>query len=161
MPLINSKSNKAIGKNIGREQDAGKPHDQAVAIAMEAQRRAKAKKMAKGGMINEKMDPEHEPQDPHAKHLMEQVMEHPEAEHIARAIMQKKMAMGGCYSEGGEVDDSLENDDLALHNEGDHDEGEEGPMLAEGGEIEEDNPIMKKKRMLSGIMSQIRHKNGV
>lgn len=168
MPLIHSKSKGAVGKNIKREQEAGKPHDQAIAIAMEVQRRAKAKKMADGGMVNEKLDPGHG--DDHAEHLMKQVMDHPQAEHIARAVMHK-MACGGMYSEGGAVDDSIEDDDMALHNEGDHDEGQEGPMLAEGGEVmaehddemEEDSDHKKemRKRMLGGIMASIKHKHAV
>jgi hypothetical protein len=40
MPLDKSGSKAAIGKNIAAEQDAGKPHDQAVAIALETDRRA-------------------------------------------------------------------------------------------------------------------------
>ena len=43
MPLIRSKSKKAIGKNIEREEAAGKPHDQAVAIALDVARKAGAK----------------------------------------------------------------------------------------------------------------------
>ena len=43
MPLIKSTSKKAVGENIRREMHAGKPHDQAIAIAMETQRRAKRK----------------------------------------------------------------------------------------------------------------------
>lgn len=43
MPLIKSKSKKAIGKNIETEQEAGKPHDQAVAIALNTARKAGAK----------------------------------------------------------------------------------------------------------------------
>lgn len=34
MPLIKSAKPKAISTNIKTEQDAGKPHDQAVAIAL-------------------------------------------------------------------------------------------------------------------------------
>ena len=40
MPLVKSPSKKAVNKNIRREMAAGKPHEQAVAIAMETQRRA-------------------------------------------------------------------------------------------------------------------------
>jgi len=40
MPLIKSKSKKAVGKNIKTEMAAGKPQKQAVAIALETQRRA-------------------------------------------------------------------------------------------------------------------------
>ena len=43
MPLIKSKSKKAIGKNIETEQNAGKPHKQAVAIALDTARRSGAK----------------------------------------------------------------------------------------------------------------------
>lgn len=40
MPLEKSKSKKAVGRNIKREVAAGKPQKQAVAIALETQRRA-------------------------------------------------------------------------------------------------------------------------
>lgn len=40
MPLIKSSSRKAVGKNISKEEAAGKPHDQAVAIALSTQREA-------------------------------------------------------------------------------------------------------------------------
>lgn len=43
MPLIHSKSKKAIGKNIEIEQKHGKPHKQAVAIALNTARDAGAK----------------------------------------------------------------------------------------------------------------------
>ena len=41
MPLVKSKSKKAVGENIRREMDAGKPQKQAVAIALNTQREAK------------------------------------------------------------------------------------------------------------------------
>lgn len=40
MPLVKSKSKKAVGTNIRREMDAGKPQKQAIAIALDVQRRA-------------------------------------------------------------------------------------------------------------------------
>jgi hypothetical protein len=40
MPLVKSASKKAVGENIKREEAAGRPHKQAVAIALETQRRA-------------------------------------------------------------------------------------------------------------------------
>jgi len=43
MPLIKSKSKEAIGKNIKAEEDVGKSHRQALAIALETARRAGAK----------------------------------------------------------------------------------------------------------------------
>jgi hypothetical protein len=50
MPLIKSRSKKAIGKNIAKEKAAGKPKKQAVAIALNTARKAGAKipKPAKG-----------------------------------------------------------------------------------------------------------------
>lgn len=44
MPLVKSASDKAVGKNIKTEMDAGKPHKQAVAIALAVQDRAKKDK---------------------------------------------------------------------------------------------------------------------
>jgi Family of unknown function (DUF6496) len=43
MPLIKSKSKKAIGENIKIEEDAGKPKKQAIAIALNTAREAGAK----------------------------------------------------------------------------------------------------------------------
>ena len=43
MPLINSKSKKAVSANIKTEMAAGKPQKQAVAIALDVARRAGAK----------------------------------------------------------------------------------------------------------------------
>lgn len=43
MPLIKSKSKKAVSENIRTEMKAGKPQRQAVAIALDVQRRAKRK----------------------------------------------------------------------------------------------------------------------
>lgn len=40
MPLIKSAGKEAVGKNIKTEMAHGKPKDQAVAIALETQRRA-------------------------------------------------------------------------------------------------------------------------
>ncbi len=42
MPLVKSASKAAIGKNIETEQAHGKPHKQAVAIALDTARRAGA-----------------------------------------------------------------------------------------------------------------------
>ena len=39
MPLINSGSSIAVGKNIGREEAAGKPKKQAIAIALNVARK--------------------------------------------------------------------------------------------------------------------------
>lgn len=44
MPLVKSKSKKAMGTNIKREMAAGKPQKQAIAIAYSVARKAKRKK---------------------------------------------------------------------------------------------------------------------
>ena len=41
MPLKKGKSRRVIGENIKREEQAGKPHKQAVAIALEKARESK------------------------------------------------------------------------------------------------------------------------
>ena len=40
MPLLKSRGKKAMSVNIRKEMDAGKPHKQAVAIAMSVKRKA-------------------------------------------------------------------------------------------------------------------------
>ncbi|MGO8916222.1 MAG: hypothetical protein ACLQJR_09970 [Stellaceae bacterium] len=47
MPLVRSAASHAVGENIGREQAAGKPPRQALAIALDTQRRA----LAQGGGV--------------------------------------------------------------------------------------------------------------
>lgn len=49
MPLIKSKSKKAIGENIKTEEGAGKPKKQAIAIALNTARKAGAKIPKKKG----------------------------------------------------------------------------------------------------------------
>jgi len=44
MPLVKSKSRKAVGENIKREEAAGRPPKQAIAIALATQRRARGVK---------------------------------------------------------------------------------------------------------------------
>lgn len=56
MPLTHSKSPKAFKHNLKAELGAGKPKDQALAIAYSVQRRGK--KMSKGGVVsNKKLHP--------------------------------------------------------------------------------------------------------
>lgn len=43
MPLVKSGSKKAIGENIKREEAAGKPKAQSIAIALDVARKAGAK----------------------------------------------------------------------------------------------------------------------
>ncbi len=52
MPLIKGKSKKALSKNIAAEMNAGKPQNQAIAIAYDVKRRSARKKMAEGGIAD-------------------------------------------------------------------------------------------------------------
>ncbi len=64
MPLIQSKSKKALSKNIATEMDAhpgASNRAQNLAIAFETQRRNKRKKMADGGSVNETAASERRP----------------------------------------------------------------------------------------------------
>lgn len=54
MPLIKSKSKKAIGENIKTEMEAGKPQKQAVAIALNTAQRAGAKIPTAGKKLKKK-----------------------------------------------------------------------------------------------------------
>ena len=47
MPLLKGKSRKAIGKNIAIEEAHGKPHDQAVAIALSVAGKSKKKHLSR------------------------------------------------------------------------------------------------------------------
>lgn len=48
MPLVKSKSKKAVSENISTEMEAGKPQKQAVAIALSVARKSGAKIPKKG-----------------------------------------------------------------------------------------------------------------
>ena len=53
MPLVKSASKKAVSENIRREVKSGRPQKQAVAIALDVQRRAKAGKYRAGKTLVE------------------------------------------------------------------------------------------------------------
>lgn len=61
MPLIKSKSKEAFQQNLKAEIGAGKPMKQSLAIAYSTKRAAGKKKYAKGGEVNEDLDPMYEP----------------------------------------------------------------------------------------------------
>lgn len=70
MPLIHSKSKKAMSRNIETEMHHGKPQKQAIAIAYDIKRKAGKKKMADGGMINAKNEKRPMPSDLHDDRIM-------------------------------------------------------------------------------------------
>lgn len=57
MPLMQSKSKKALSKNIETEMNSGKPQNQAIAIAYDIKRKnSRKKKMAEGGILKKIQD---------------------------------------------------------------------------------------------------------
>ena len=54
MPLKKSSSKEAFGQNVGAELAAGKPKKQALAIAFDTQRRARAQGKKRGGVVGKK-----------------------------------------------------------------------------------------------------------
>lgn len=169
MPLMSGKSKQAFSHNVGAEMDSGKPQNQALAIAYAVKRK---NKKAMGGMVNEKLDPMHEPADvqgpPPQGEMSDASHEHlhkmgkEEAMSMAHAIMQKHCAGGEMgYSDGGEVeeDDFADSEDdmfapdaqLGVHNMA------SGGMMDMASDSESmEDPEMKKKKMMSSIMSKVR-----
>lgn len=134
MPLMNGKSPKAFSKNVSTEMNAGKPQNQALAIAYSMKRKAAAKKMAEGGVAS------HE----HSETCMSEG--------------------GSCYAMGGEVEneklhpemevsapEGMLEDEEVMEDEGD-DESEDARHYADGGMIAEIMKERKMKRMASGGM---------
>lgn len=111
MPLKIGYSNKTKSENIAQEIRAGKPRDQAAAIAYHIARKARAKKMAQGGEV----EPMEIPVDEELKKRMEKELYDKAAELRGD---KKKMAQGGmCYAEGGVIDGDLS--DLEPDTDGD------------------------------------------
>lgn len=155
MPLMQGKSKAAFGHNVGAEMNAGKPQNQALAIAYSVKRK-NAKKMNEGGMVeNEKLHPDHEPY----------------AEGIVQKFFSDKMG----YSDGGisEPDDASEDmemmsesgDDFLTHENDNTDELAMNRMLEGMNESEDGSDIMmgemeekdmKKKKILQSIMDSLR-----
>lgn len=94
---MKSKSKKAFSDNVATEMDSGKPQKQALAIAYSVKRRAPKKKMAQGGKVSTKED------ETNANDMSDEAAKD-------RASESPKMAKGGMYAEGGEVDISAANE---------------------------------------------------
>lgn len=164
---MQGKSKKAFSKNVAAEMDAGKPQSQSLAIAY-AIKRKNAKKMAHGGMVNEKLDPMHEPSDvmgtPPQGDMSDAVM-------LARAVMDKHMAMGGMYptendphyASGGMIEDGSDVMEATSQTGDDFLSDETDTELAKQGmlpdlEHEVDGTVAdqeKRKARLSAIMNRI------
>lgn len=128
MPLTQGKSKKAFKHNIEAEMHAGKPQDQALAIAYNVKRKNKAK----GGMV---MD---DARDMRMSRLKEDLFGH------GGEVSGPEHGMAE-----GEMEDMDKDNELFLSAEGDGEMGD----LAEGGEVV---PMdVKRKNRLRGILSEI------
>lgn len=107
MPLLKSKSKEAVGKNIKAEEAAGKPHKQALAIALSVQRAAKKKKkMAEGGEVESPKTQKMEFSDREADHIT--IYDHKDKDEQEGMDAIKKEN----YADGGMVDlDELSEED--------------------------------------------------
>lgn len=129
MPLIHSKSPKAVGSNIKAELNAGKPRAQAIAIALSTQRAAHK---AHGGMMKKMNDDD--------------------MKMLAHAVM-KKMASGGMVEgdPGTEIEDP-ENDFLS-------DEEDDSHMLSDNEDfLSDEDDGEASKPLLSSIMDRMKYK---
>lgn len=93
MPLIKGRSKKSFDHNVKAEMDAGKPQDQALAIAYSVKKKA-PKKMYKGGML------------PKGSQEDSSVAPAPRKPDDRRPPMDEYMA--DHFSEGGEVEEHYE-----------------------------------------------------
>lgn len=156
MPLVQGKSKQAFVENLKREHSEGKPMAQSLAIAYNIKNR-NAQKKAHGGMVNEKLHPEHEP---------EEASMHEHAKALAHHILSTDPE----YANGGMVEDHLMNDNAGMMEspEDEHSDDflsadEESPFehqdiekMAHGGEVEMqegDEPNLKE------IMAKVRMKH--
>ena len=125
MPLIKGKSKGAFSQNVSTEMHAGKPQDQALAIAYAMKK--KAKKMAHGGMIEE--------EEKETGLLPSEETDHDEEDYNDNefadgGLVDRIMAKRAHYAEGGVVADEGEAEEshLADHDENDFDYLSEGDL---------------------------------
>lgn len=102
MPLIKSKSKKAMGKNIATEMHHGKPQKQAIAIAYAVRRKAMHK--AHGGLMES-------PKEEMLESARHEAMESPEMERREHRMMDESLSdkirrRRRMMAEGGMVHDS-------------------------------------------------------
>lgn len=154
MPLLPGKKN--VGKNIKTEQEAGKPHKQAIAIALNVARRSGAK-MNAGGMVKDyprvmHLPNVHKVKLAHGGEVESPKVKLPSHEDLVNHIIAKK------YSDGGAVEDNPAMDEVP----GDETTGdEEDIMMADNEpvETEDKNEQGGRKDIIGRIMSQIRMKH--
>lgn len=146
MPLAQGRSPQAFSQNVSTEMHAGKPQNQALAIAY-AVKRKNAKKMSAGGMA-----------EPSEKELYSG-LHHYEPHELAHAIIQKLAFGGEAYS--SHEDDELSDTEDMFSDESD---GELDGMFdggyAEGGDVnpklEAAHEVDPRKNKIKDLMARIR-----
>lgn len=133
MPLKHGYSKKSISKNIETEMEHGKPHEQAVAIAMSEARKAKTGHYADGGMIK-------------SNSILEAMKK--------KKMAVQKMAHGGLVEEDGMMTEEPDQDFLEAEME--------TPFMSEPDVAVEqaEEPEQMKKRVLSSVFERIRKSHG-
>lgn len=121
MPLMKGKSKQAFSKNVETEMNAGKPQKQALAIAYSMKK--KAKKMAEGGMADSRLQSDaHESEMDHADGAGPE-MDHANLDLSHQSAAEKHNAA------------AMSEDERALNQHGADEQGPDGTMMAEGGQI--------------------------
>lgn len=122
VPLIQSKSKKALYKNIETEMNAGKPQDQSLAIAYDIKRRnaKKRKKMADGGILDaiEKWHNAPDPKKEKPKDQINRDLDPVKAGIISDVFKGKSKPK---YADGGYVNDSAKTEHRPMPDETDQD----------------------------------------
>jgi hypothetical protein len=145
MPLIKGKSPKAFSKNVETEMNAGKPQKQALAIAYALKR--KAKKMAMGGAPKDPIEDDRlQDQDPEHNMLAEggQITDNYESSSTAMhqtqdgSVNDKAEYDAEDYNKKHPMksnDSAMKEDERDLNQHGEDEQGPDGTMMAEGGQI--------------------------
>ena len=120
MPLIKGKSKQAFSKNVETEMNAGKPQKQALAISYSMKK--KAKKMAMGGMADSRLQ-----SDEHEDEMVGSAggpeMDHANLDLAHQSAAEKRNAA------------AMSEDERALNQHGADEQGPDSTLMAEGGQI--------------------------
>jgi hypothetical protein len=137
MPLIQGKSEKSFSKNVATEMDAGKPQDQSLAIAYAVKRRAMKRKeamggeaemMAKGGDVAKRNEHESGVHQPYGH----------AGESISGVARRRSVADPERYGSVKDAESRIK--DIHKEKLDELKEMAPVPMMAEGGEIDEEDP---------------------
>lgn len=171
MPLIKGKSSDSFDHNVKTEIASGRPQNQALAIAYSMKRRAK--KMAQGGVVKDDVP---EPNQKAAEEFQKGATESgfqpakwvqnikeglglddkKEPQHYSKGGMVDQIMNRRKMADGGMVEGEMPEDDSEMFHEEQEDDGDNEDFLSsdEQDSLPEE-PDMKKKRIISGIMRSL------